>query len=71
MAAAIGKRRAVDSTSSGLFEALLPAVHGGVFTINHTTQRSLFIYDPMVRREAVRVMGRMTERTLGKLLANM
>lgn len=63
-------RGAVDPASPELYEALLPAVDEGVFTINHTTQRSLFIYDPMVRREAVRVMGLLgTERAQGKLLA--
>jgi len=47
----------VDPADPNLFDALLPAVNEGVFTINHTVQRSLHIYDPMVRREAVRVMG--------------
>ena len=62
-------RGLVDPASEDVFRALEPAVNGGVLAFNHSVERSLHIYDPMVRREAVRVMGLLgTERAQARLV---
>ena len=60
----------LDPDDERLYIALEPAVDEGVFRINHSVHRSMFIYDPMVRREAVKVMGMLgTDRAQEKLVA--
>ncbi len=63
------RRGDVHPSDERLFMALEPAVDEGVLRINHSVHRSLFIYDPMVRREAVKVMGMLgTDRAQEKLV---
>jgi len=62
-------RGTIDPASDDVFQALEPAVNGGVLAFNHSVERSLHIHDPMVRREAVRVMGLLgTERAQARLV---
>lgn len=59
----------IDPADPTVFEALAPAVDEGVLTINHSVQRSFHIYNPFVRREAVRVMALLgTDEAQARLL---
>lgn len=61
---------AVDPADTAVFDALAPAVDEGVLTINHSIQRSYHIYNPYVRREAVRVMALLgTDAAQARLIA--
>ncbi|MFW5644066.1 MAG: HEAT repeat domain-containing protein [Alkalispirochaeta sp.] len=49
----------IDPTNPEVLEALSPLVKQGVLVVSRGGDRSIEIYDPGVRREAVRVMGRL------------
>lgn len=49
----------VDRSDPAVLNALTPLVDQGVFVISRNSERSIEIYDPVVRREAVRVVGKL------------
>jgi len=59
----------LDPTDETLYRAVEPVVNEGVFTINQSVKHSLSVYDPMVRREAIHVMGMLgTDQAQAKLV---
>jgi len=49
----------IDPTNPAVLEAVSPLVKQGVLVVSRGGNRSIEIYDPGVRREAVRVVGRL------------